>query len=109
MQVHEDRNVTNTLEERTQGTICLGPKNNLQGTYIHFSLHSDKKTTQRKFTEMPNPLIVIKQVAAMELSEKKNKGMIFENRTGAMVNYILPDNEANNAFNILNGNITGVD
>ena len=29
-QVHEDRNVTNTLEERTQGAICLGPTDNLQ-------------------------------------------------------------------------------
>ena len=32
-QVHEDRNVTNTLEERTQGEIHLGPTGNLQGTY----------------------------------------------------------------------------
>ena len=31
-QVHEDRNVTNTLQESTQGAICLGPTGNLQGT-----------------------------------------------------------------------------
>ena len=41
-QVHEDRNVTNTLEERTQGSICLGPTGNLQGTYNFFSLRSGK-------------------------------------------------------------------
>ena len=35
-QVHEDRNVTNMLEERTQGEICLGPTVNLQGTYNFF-------------------------------------------------------------------------
>ena len=35
-QVHEDRNVTNTLEERTQGAIFLGPTGNLQGTYNIF-------------------------------------------------------------------------
>ena len=34
-QVHEDRNVTNTLEERKQGDICLGPTGNLQGTYTY--------------------------------------------------------------------------
>ena len=33
MQVHKDRNMTNTLEEKTQGEICLGPTGNLQGTY----------------------------------------------------------------------------
>ena len=31
-QVHKDRNVTNTLEEITQGAICLGATGNLQGT-----------------------------------------------------------------------------
>ena len=31
-QVHEERNVTNTLEDRTQGEIYLGPTGYLQGT-----------------------------------------------------------------------------
>ena len=44
-QVHEDRNVTNTLEERTQGIICLGPTGNIQGTYNLFLLCSGKKIT----------------------------------------------------------------
>ena len=34
--------------------------------------------------------------------------MIFENRIGATVNDILPDDKANEAFDKLNGNITGV-
>ena len=42
-QIHEDRNVTNTLEERTTGSICLGSTGNLQGTYNFFSLRSGKK------------------------------------------------------------------
>ena len=42
-QVHKDRNVTNALEERTQGSICLGPTGNLQGTYNFFSPRSGKK------------------------------------------------------------------
>ena len=36
-QVHEDRNVTNTLEDRTQVAICLEPTGNLQGTYNFFA------------------------------------------------------------------------
>ena len=43
-QVHKDRNVTNTLEERTQGAIYLGPTGNPQGTYNFFSLQSEKKS-----------------------------------------------------------------
>ena len=35
-QVHKDRNATNTLEERTQGAIFLGPTGNLQGTCNFF-------------------------------------------------------------------------
>ena len=50
----------------------------------------------------------MKRVAAMALSEKHNEGLIFENRTGAMVNDIPPDEEANEAFDKLNWNITGV-
>ena len=54
-------------------------------------------------------MIVMKLVAAMALAEKQNEGLVFENRTGATVNNILPDDEANEAFNKIDGNITGVD
>ena len=108
-QVHKDRNVTNTLEERTQGSICLGPTGNLQGTYNLFFLRSGNKITRRQFTEVPTPTIVMKQVAAMDLTEKQNEGLIFENHTGAMVNNILIDDKTNEAFNKIDGDITGVD
>ena len=42
-QVHEDRNVTNTLEERAQGAVFLGTTGNLQGAYNFFSLRYGKK------------------------------------------------------------------
>ena len=67
-QVHEDRNVTNTLEERTQGAICLGPTGNLQGTYNFFTLRSGRKFISGKFTEVPTLTIVMKRVAAMALA-----------------------------------------
>ena len=49
-QVHEDRNVTNMLEDRTQGEILLGPTGNMQDTYNLFSLRSGKQITRRQFT-----------------------------------------------------------
>ena len=68
--VHKCRNVTNTLEERTQVEIFLGPTGNLQRTYNLFSLRSGKKTTCRKFTEVPTPTIDMKRVTAMDLDAK---------------------------------------
>ena len=50
----------------------------------------------------------MKQVAAMALSKKHNQRLIFENRTGTTVNNILPDDEANEAFNKIDGNIAEV-
>ena len=53
-------------------------------------------------------MIVMKCVAAMALAEKRNEGLIFLNCTGATVNDILSDDEANEAFSELDGNITGL-
>ena len=50
----------------------------------------------------------MKRVAEMSLAEQQNEGLIFENRTGATVNDILPDDEANEAFDKIDGNITGL-
>ena len=50
----------------------------------------------------------MKHVAAMDLAEKQNEGLIFENRTIATVNDLLPDDEANETFDELDGDITGV-
>ena len=54
-------------------------------------------------------MIIMKHVAEMASAEKQNKGLIFENRTGATVNDILPDDKASEAFNKHNENIIGVD
>ena len=42
----------------------------------------------------------------MAIAEKQNEVLIFENRTGAKVNDILPDDEAKEAFDELDRNIT---
>ena len=110
--VHEDSNVTNTLEKRTRRSIFLGHTGNLQGNYNFFSIRSGKKITRRKFIEVPTPTIVMKRVTSMALAEKQNEGLIFENCTGATVNDILSDdkaNKANKANNKIGGNIAEVD
>ena len=101
--------MTNTIEERTQGAIFQGPTGNLQGTYNLFLLGPGKRINRGKLTEVPTPTIVIKRVAEMALAEKQNEGLIFEKHTGATVNDILPDEKANEVFNKIDGNISGVD
>ena len=108
-QVHEDQNVTNTLEERIEGAIYPGPTGNLQGTYNFFLLRSGNKIIHGQFTEVLTPTIAMKRVEAMALSKKQNKGLILENLTGATINDILPDDEANEVFEEININITGVE
>ena len=93
-QVHEDQNVTNTLEERTQGAICIGPTGNLKGACKRILLQSGEKISRGKFTEVPTLMIIMKQVVAMALAKKQNEGLIFENHTGATVNNILLGDEA---------------
>ena len=78
--------------------------------HIYFLLYTVwKKITRGQFPEVPTPMIFMKRVAEMALAEKQNEGLIFENRTGAKVNDLQPDDEANEAFNKINGNITGVE
>ena len=45
----------------------------------------------------------------MALAKKHNEGLIFENRAGITVNDILPDDNANEAFNKIDRSLTGVD
>ena len=51
----------------------------------------------------------MKRVAEMALAKKQNEGLIFENRTGATVNDLMTDDEANKSFDEINRNITGVE
>ena len=81
----------------------------MQGTYNFFSLRSGKEITCRQFTEVTTSPIIMKRVAKMSLVNKQNEGIIFENRAGVTVNYILPYDDANKAFNEINRNIAGVE
>ena len=60
-----------------------------------FSCYALERNTFGQLTELPTPTVAMKRVAVMDLDEKQNKRLIFENRTGATVNDILSDDEAN--------------
>ena len=51
----------------------------------------------------------MKRVAEMVSAEKQNEVLIFEKRTGATVNDIMTDGEANEAFNKIYGIIVGME
>ena len=78
-QVHKNRNITNTLEDRTQRAICLGPTCNLQGTCNLFSIQYGNNITCVQFTEVPTPTIVMKPVVAMALAKKQNEKQFKKN------------------------------
>ncbi len=81
-EVHVDPEITNTLEPKTKWAICMGPMENLQGSYKFLSLATGKKVTQRKFTKMSVTEVVIKQVEEMAVKDGAVKGINFKDRKG---------------------------
>ncbi len=79
-EVHVDPDITNTLDPRTKWAICMGPTENLQGSYKFLSLATGKKVTRRKFAEMPIRESVIKQVEAMAVKDGAVIGINFKDR-----------------------------
>jgi len=65
VQVHDDLDITNTMESRTTGAINLGPTGNLQGTHRFLSLKTGELLARRRWTELPVPSDVIHRVEEM--------------------------------------------
>jgi hypothetical protein len=68
VQVHEDNQVTNAMEARTTGAICLCPSN-MNGGYSFDSLETGEILTRRKWTELPGPNDVITRLDQMSMNE----------------------------------------
>jgi hypothetical protein len=64
VQVHKDRQVTNTMEYRSTGAICLG-SNNFNGGYSFYSLETGEIISRRNWTELPVPIDVISRLKEM--------------------------------------------
>ena len=108
VQVHEDALDQHTIGEDTRINMPKAHRQPRWHLYL-FSLRSGKKITLGQLAEVPIPMIAMKRVAEMTLTERQNKELIFENCTGATVNDILPDDKVNESFNKIYRNITGVD
>jgi hypothetical protein len=61
-QVHNDLAMTNTMDPRTTGAICLGPSGNIQGGHKFLSLQTGNIMVRRKWTELPVPADVINRL-----------------------------------------------
>jgi hypothetical protein len=58
-QVHDDLDITNTMESRTTRAINLGPTGNIQGTHRFLSLKTGELIVRCKWMELPIPSDVI--------------------------------------------------
>jgi hypothetical protein len=65
VETHEERPRTNTIDERTQSAICLGPTSNFQGSYKFLCLNTGRKITRKQLREVPMPEHVTKRVEAI--------------------------------------------
>jgi hypothetical protein len=90
VEAHEDYDTTDTMAERTRGTICLGPMANFQGSYKLLCLNTARRVTRKQFKELPMPTSVINRIAEIAEREKQGEDLIFTDRNG---NAILDPNE----------------
>jgi hypothetical protein len=68
VQVHEDPQITNTLEPKTTGGINLGPCN-MQGGHKFLNLATGEVMVHRKWTELPVPSEVILRLEELSTDE----------------------------------------
>ena len=64
-QVFDDHDPTNTMQDRTDGCVCLGPVDNLQGSVRFLRLRTGNVITCRQFTMLPITREVITRVNEM--------------------------------------------
>jgi hypothetical protein len=80
--VHDDPDITNTMEPRTKQAIFLGPTGNRQGSYKFMSLTTGNKIIRRNFTKMPLTESITKQAKQKAAKDRLQKGVSFKNRHG---------------------------
>ena len=85
------------MVDRNQGAICLGPTGNLQESYAFLFLCTGRKITRSQFTQLPTQPRVPWRVIAMAIHEKKQNGLVFEDRNGVEVPMIYEDSPSNGA------------
>ena len=79
-QTKEDAPPTNTTVERLQQAIYIGTTKNFQGSCNLISLRTGHRTTRKKFTPLPIPQYVIKELEDMAIKEDPDEVNIFTGR-----------------------------
>ncbi len=80
VQVHDDQQVTNTMEPRTTGAVNLRPTWNIQGSHRFLNLTSGDFIVRRSWTETPVPSEVILRVEELASSSNDNVGPLLDDK-----------------------------
>ena len=74
MQVHDNLEITNTMQTRTTGAINLGTTGSIQGTHRFYNLHTGEIIVRRNWTELPIPNKVIQRLEELAYAEVESGG-----------------------------------
>ena len=94
VQVHQDRQITNSNEARSVGAIALYPSGNGQHTWHFMSLNTGKRLHKRNWTPLPMGEEIITRVHALAEKEGRSKvinNFNFEWRPGTAIKEPPPD------------------
>jgi hypothetical protein len=80
VEAHEENLPYNTMNERTQCTICMGPTSNFKGSYKFMCLKTGQQITRKQFLEILLPADVIKRVEAITLRNNQSGELLFTGR-----------------------------
>ena len=83
VQTHEEHD--NSMGPRTLGAICLGPTGNQQGGHWFLSLTSGARIIHHRWTSLPAPREVIRQVNSMGKHQGMPSTLTFANRVGTEI------------------------
>ena len=73
VQVHQERQITNSNESRSVGAIALYPSGNAQHTWYFMSLNTGKRLHRRNWTPLPMGEEIITRVHALAEKEGRSK------------------------------------
>eukprot|EP00957_Ditylum_brightwellii_P092570 7049605-Ditylum_brightwellii.AAC.1 len=73
------------MDDRSIGTITMGPSFNLQGGYTFLILETGNMIHRREFTELPIPDNIIKHIEQLATLDGEDGNIIFTNRAGTEV------------------------
>ena len=81
--IHEDSPPANTMAERFQVSIHLGPTRKFQGSCKFVSLRTGQIIDRKQFNQLRMPQSMVKQVEYMAIKEDRDRDLILAYRKGS--------------------------